>query len=669
MPALSYEIAWNSDPNNPASVPIWTPVTNRVAERWGTNRGIQYEQNQAKVGELRLPLRNDDGALDPSNTLSPYAPGVVPYRRVRVRATWPPTGGTTYSIFNGFVERYSQHWHGGFGLCDTVSVDAFAQMAKAVMPGPLVSEVLALKPSYLYRLSDAGEAFADTIGAGPLIQRVDSGAGPGTLTSATTIGAAGAPPVGLAGPVVQLTNPINTADTGGVSPSTPGTALLVSGANSEQTVTSTPLTPRSFTRIIAFRWIGPPSTSIIVLWRAGGGGVGNQAISLTLDPNIAPTPVLRISVRNTADFQSGTWARQTIAGPVFDGNWHLAMVSVDAAGTLTLGLDDVTAIAPTLTSAAWDAPWDNDFFGGVAFPESAPGDGFQALFNGQMALAAQFPAPLTLGQWATLTTAFKTAFTGESSGARYGRILRYAGWTGPTALDTGQSTSMGPASDITGQTALAALNNVVLSENGQHFVKADGTIRFESRTARYLASTPQFIFGENVAAGEFPYESDVTLELDPTRIANDITVTRTNGIAARRTDQASQYAYGASTLNRTISVTSDLETVDAAGYLLAQRKQPRQRLDRVTFKPSNNPALWPMVLALDISTRVRVMRRPFNAPPIKTEAFVSSIDWEHDPATGEVTVTVLVDPADPSGIWILDDSTQSVLGQTTALAY
>jgi len=66
---------------------------------------------------------NRDGSLSPGNPASPYAPNVLPMRRLRISATWQ---GVTYPLFYGFIESYTPTNNSPVDTDMTVhAVDAF----------------------------------------------------------------------------------------------------------------------------------------------------------------------------------------------------------------------------------------------------------------------------------------------------------------------------------------------------------------------------------------------------------------------------------------------------------------------------------------------------------------------------------------------------------------
>jgi len=286
-----------------------------------------------------------------------------------------------------------------------------------------------------------------------------------------------------------------------------------------------------------------------------------------------------------------------------------------------------------------------------SYVDPTVGNGTYLNYKGDVSFVAEFPTQLSALAMLNIYTAWKSACTGESTNARYARILRYAGYTGATALDSGLTTAMGPA-NISGQDAMSALQAVVDSENGAHFVDGAGSIRFKSRSARYNALVPVYTFGERVDLGEWPYE-ECTLDYDSTHLSNQVTVQQEGtGQNFYATDATSVAQYFPRTMSRTINVQSADECSDAADYLLSRYRQPAQRVSSLKLHPSGNPALWAICLSLELGTRVRVMRRPPNAPAVQVDCFVENLDWEFDDG-GEAWLTLQCSPADltPYGLF------------------
>lgn len=92
-PDLYVGVAFNADPNDATATPSWTDLTVRLRNATRVKRGRQYELDQNQASQPTMVLDDPDEYLNPGNSLSPYAPNVVPYRQLLWQAMWP-NGGT-----------------------------------------------------------------------------------------------------------------------------------------------------------------------------------------------------------------------------------------------------------------------------------------------------------------------------------------------------------------------------------------------------------------------------------------------------------------------------------------------------------------------------------------------------------------------------------------------
>jgi hypothetical protein len=273
-----------------------------------------------------------------------------------------------------------------------------------------------------------------------------------------------------------------------------------------------------------------------------------------------------------------------------------------------------------------------------------------------------------------LGAAAATAFAGELSGTRYSRLLNYATVNLPNAIDAGM-TAMGPASGLAGTGLLAALNDVVLAEGGNHNVRRDGTIVFSGRADRYTAHSAVWVFGENTAGGELPYEGDIAFDDDPTLVVNDVDVTRPGGVTQRASDATSMGRYFDAPLSLTPNLASDWEALDVATWTVQQYKDAHQRIQSLTFTPAANPALWACALNIQQGDRVTVKRRTSAGLTMSLDFYVEQIARPRVYGPG-YQVTLLLSPVwqdqqsppQPLNVWILGDATYGSLGTTTVLA-
>ncbi|NUR01374.1 MAG: hypothetical protein HOY79_34065 [Streptomyces sp.] len=577
--------------------------------------------------------------------------------------------GVWFNVYAGWTERWPSTWDldGLYGVVDPTAVDTFALLSQQELPDPLTAEMNSRTPRFVYKLDDpqGSTAVADWTGNYPAAQLGISKYGAGSLTfggSITATDATNGVYAGSSGTVATLNN------------SNPGTLLISGGATFIRLTTAGirgPADPASWVRMLAFRYTGPTPTAgggAACLWssmdgqRANGSPSGSH-IYLLIDSS--GSPILHLQGPTGAFNQ---WAPGGGTN-VVDGNWHLLLFGFNAANGQVMFSQDGEAAAFYGNGLASYTPTGliADNLGG--FVDATVGNGTVWNFKGDIAFAAEFPWTfLSSDNIHNMYAAWKSACAGESTDARYKRILRYAGYAGASAVDTGMTTAMGPAT-TDGQDAMSALQEVVDTENGTHFVDASGKITFKARSARYNATTPAYTFGERVDLGEYPYE-DCQLDYDSTHLSNQVTVTQAGTSQAfYATDDTSLANYFARTMQRTINAQSDDECQDAASYLLSRYRQPAQRVTSLKLHPSANPALWAVCLSLELGTRVRVMRRPPGVPAIQVDCYVENMQWSFDDG-GEAWLELQCSPADltPYGVvaaWHTALAASTVAGVTS----
>jgi hypothetical protein len=551
--------------------------------------------------------------------------------------------GVTYPVYSGWVERWPASWdlQGTYGTVQPTAVDTLSLLSQRILRAPLTEEIYKRNPRFLFTLGDpqGSSSFADSIGAYPPAPITISKYGAGSLTSGNQITSAtpGGTYTGSTSTVVTINNPYP-----GQAVVSPATFISLSSAG----ITG-PANPGSWTRMIAFRYTGPLPANAAQMWssmdsqRASNFPTGSQiGVYLGSDGK----PVVEING------PSGTTNSLPFGGATncADGNWHLLLFGYSSATAQIMASQDGNLFSyyGSIPSASTPTGIIADNVG--AFVDATVGNGTEWNFQGDISFVCEWPTLFGSSDITAVYTAWKNAFAGDSSDARYQRILGWAGFSGATSIQPGMTTNMG-AANVTGQDALSALQAVVDTENGAHYVDRSGTVTYKARSNRYNALTPAFVFGENTSAGEIPYE-DVKTELDPTRLANQVTVTQasTNQVFSAQ-DTTSIGNFFPRQLTRTVNSTSTQECQDAANYLLSRYKNPAVRVSSITLHPSANPTLlWPVCLSLELGTRIRVMRRPpAPAPPIQIDCFVENIAWEFGD-DGEAHVTLQCSPVDLS---------------------
>jgi len=572
--------------------------------------------------------------------------------------------GNVYEIFTGFVERWPQTWSeqdGTYGTSDIVGLDSLAALAQYTLPAPFIAELLALGPNFVYPLNDAaGSSGCVDAAAKRLPAPVENAPfGSGTLTFGNSVASANATGafVGTPGPVATFVN--DATQNPPTQVQRPETFISLH----KTTTTPGPPAAGAWTRIIAFRASTAPGTNkAYTLWDAEPPSWSTNASLCSFAINNLGQAIIQWS-----DFAgTGAWA-YTGATNLCDGNWHLLGIGNDPAAAGTVVWVDGAVVSTAVGATGSPSGIATDVLGCAV---SAGRQWYDGGHIGDLAFAAEFPLLLSSAQMTNLYNSWRSASTGDSSDARVGRVLKWISWSGPMAIDTGQTVSMGPATDLSGATALDAANNVALTENGAWYAAANGALTFKARTARYGQTTPAFVFGENTAASEWPFENPFQFEDDTSHIASNVQVTQYNASTYTAIDATSTRQYFPRVYQRTVNASAASECQDAANYLLGRYKGPRMRVSALRLHPSAVPGLFLVCLGLELGARIRVNRRSNGAPQITFDGFVEKIDWDWDPH-GEVFVTLQCSPADLSSYWQLAAlhttlHAQAASGQNTA---
>ncbi|MFD0393324.1 hypothetical protein ACFQ3Z_15950 [Streptomyces nogalater] len=436
-----------------------------------------------------------------------------------VASTWT-CPGAWYPLYAGFTERWPSQWdmQGLYGVVEPTAVDAFSLLSQRQLNDALTMELNTYTPRFVYRLDEpAGSTLlADWTGNNPGVQIGIGkyGAGSITLGNAVTANDPDRAYTGSTGTVATVNN------------SNPGTNLVTGGASFINLGSAGILGPADlsqWTRMIAFRYTGPTTiASRVVLWSAfsrtrTNGMPGGSQMWFWIDSD----GYFRVSLGGPT---SGGWFYFKAQNPVVnDGNWHLALVSYNRNGQkINIRVDEWYWQYTNIGGDLEPSGLVSDNVG--CWVDPTVGNGTTFNFKGDMSFLAEFPTALSTAAMYQIYAAWRNNCAGESSDARYSRILRYAGYTGGKNIQPGLTTAMGPA-NIDGQDAMTALQAVVDTENGAHYFDATGNITFRGRSARYNASAPVHTFGERVDLGELPYE-DCQLDFDSTHLSNQVTVTQ-----------------------------------------------------------------------------------------------------------------------------------------------
>lgn len=585
----------------------------------------------------------------------------VQHEQAATASAFTTTGPIIYPVFRGFVERFPRAWRhrGIMGLCAAKAVDAFGPLNRFKVDTEVRGSINALEPDYYWPL---GEPDGTTTWGGngtQYLTALSSPYGGGPLDSGVAHGIPGDPD----GTGVEITLPAYIGN--------PQGTLLYAGGPTSPIATGGSGASWALSAAIWYTRTDVDDSKYQILMLARP-GLNNVPLSLAMSD----------AGGGAVDFELATWVGipsgiATVGSFDFDDEPHLLVANVSVA-------------ADTLTQELWV---DGIYYGsntetcstlfGTATPDLAANSvavggfvadlGYCSVNAGLYSHVAIWDRVLTSAEVAALYVAGRGSVS-ETPGDRIARYLSY-GWAGETYVNPGLST-MGVNALAKRTALLAACQDVALTENGNFWADSAGVVRFAGRDERYQSLTPVLTFGEDAAGGEYPYGEGVTYDSDPMRIYNEVTVTNSGGIVARRTDATSIKRFFPNSYERAINVADDNEAIAAAQWILNDHKDPQQRVAALTLDPASNPTLWPVVLGLEIGDRVTVKTRPKAANSgagftMSGDYFIESISHDSiDMDAGVWRTSLTMSPVPALQAFILDDATYGVLDDATlTLAY
>lgn len=600
FPLLGLEIAFTTAPGS--SSPAWVNVgtvsgLNRLRSGQVT-RGRQRELDQYQPGRASFVLSNKDRAFDPNYSAGPYYGNLLPMKRIRLLATW---AGTTYPVFDGFIDSINQSYVNPRDAVTVIAAtDATKVLSNATMPSsPYALEVLADNPTAWWRLDEAsGSTAYDSIGDADL-----------TSTGTPTVGAS---------------------------------TLIARDAGKAVTF---PTNADGFTRSGACPVAGGPLTlEFVIRTSTSAGAAAGHATGISgTGFDFLVGDRFEVATATSNGFVGYT-------GTLHDGATHHVACVWASDGSLKIYIDgaDRTSGAATVTIGTFPTTPGFTFIG-----KSALASGMV----GTIDEVAMYSTGLSAARITAHYNALSSPWNGDTPGQRIGRILDSVTVAWPSGLrniETGQSTLT--TADIAGKSALENMQEVRTAEFGEVYLSRDGLVTFEARTSK--VNQPNFgTFGD--AAGEIGY-ADINPDYSDQLIRNDVTISRTGGIAQNARDTASISAYltHSYVLDGMIH-NADTLSRDAADFLLSEYKDPLQRFTQITVNPRRQATTtWPAVLGRELTDKITVKRRPQAVgTPISQDSVIEGINHTFDAVSKNWQTWFNVSPAFAGSFLELDTGT------------
>jgi hypothetical protein len=255
------------------------------------------------------------------------------------------------------------------------------------------------------------------------------------------------------------------------------------------------------------------------------------------------------------------------------------------------------------------------------------------------------------------------SFPEQSDGLRVQTILESLPYLNTVSAD---GTARVAAVVLVDEPVLQHFDHIVKATRGTFFIGWDGNPVYRDRHWR-LSQVSIGTFG---AQGTYPIPTPSPV-LDEAGLYNHIVVNLPSVVTAD--DATSQADYGVIPYTLDDDAAALLLSAEDggqwAGWFLYQHKDPKSRFQYIDLDPYANPALWPLILAADIGTKLVIMHdlpgtKGMMAEPYYVEGFDETGVLAGEP---DLKIRWSVSRAETDTFWILDEYTE--LEVDTRLAY
>ena len=536
---------------------------------------------------------------------------------------WDLLGAAVRPRFWGQVNEFPVDWEGLVSTVPVTATDLFKRLNRLpALRSMLAEEILVQAPMVYYPLTEAADSVTagDVGGNGaPSLAITQAGVG-GTLTMAS---ADGPPETGEQLPVF-----------------TPSSATVGKWLS----VDLGPQFEDETTQYLCFEaWFQTTTTGRCIM--------GVHSADLTYQHLLSIGAGGNLQIEWTADGSALTV--ETVSGPttLANGAWH-HVVYDQREGSVWI---DGALVDSSLAVPRY-------FYERVVHVGGYRGT---RLWNGSIGHAAIY-STLSTSAGPTAATHYEagmTGFAGEDADVRIERLARYAGLDSVTVWGSTHDpiASQGPG----GSQVVARMREVESTESGRLFVERDWYgLAYQSRDIRYNPDPLSETFTIDYADLE---TSRVSLADDDQKLVNSIAASRPGGATQKVTAPASILAFGIYDPGSiSILKTSDNSVLDAAYWRVSRYANPEPELREVAVEAYTMPTYLD-ILDADISSYFSVTNMPSQAPAsmvrVTVEGYTETINHNSHVIQFHTSATTT------DSVWVLDDSTYSVLDSTTRLAY
>ena len=529
-PNITLRAAFGYQPGNPVNIQGWTDITSRFLGLSG-DRGRSFELDELVAADLEIEIDNFDGALTYGNNLSPYFPNVTLVVPVQLLADWQ---GRRYCIASGLITALPETYEFERSIVKAAISDDYSKLPQILLPSAMICEQLYDQPLHLWPLNDGSTAGQASNWSGrstsilvPVKGKFGGGSTSGTPNTGFGNTGAGNFPSGVAGTTDTCWG--NSQITGTAEGTTfySGTAL-VNRNDPTLPLTATGATYEVWARINFTANNELSGATIMTLSDEKGVNGSGEFFSLAVGFHSGFTYLL-LPQRGVS---WGNWQIIPLPGGsgLFDNGWHHYALTISTGGHVAIYLDGIwmgafQGIFPNGTPShlSFGADYSMDPFATAKLGSGVIGVGGNTwimgcgFFTGYLQGAAVYDRVLDPERIASHFLSGSTGFVGELSGVRIQRVLTYANWAGPQAIENGlsqqqifnylgggyassglggaigqQNTAGGGFTD-NGAQADVTIQDIAAGECGFLYVAADGTLTFRERDTQFNQATADII--------------------------------------------------------------------------------------------------------------------------------------------------------------------------------
>ena len=537
--------------------------------------------------------------------------------------TFTSNGAQTHPRFYGMVTDWNQGWTGLQDRVNVACADLFQLLSTAPqLQSLLVEEVLQLGPLAYYPLSEPSSSTT----AGDI-----AGTGAGSLAIGQAgVGGTLAFGEGTGPPADGLSTPLFTP-----SSATNG-KYLVADMGPDFAETS------SLNYLFMECWFSTSTTGRVIF--SLNSLSGEYQIIFSLESG---TGKLRIQWTTIGGPLSGYGDAIVATANLADGAQHHVLydeqagdIYIDGGSPISVAVDGMLNLRSMLVGVyAGDRLWS----GTISH------------------IAIHAPAlPPPVSSYTAHYEAGATGFGGEDADDR---VLRLAGYAGIAAVVSYGSFSPVASQGEGGQTALELMREVEATEGGKLFCSRVGAgLEFQSRTVRYNTTSNSLLDYSDLETPQ------VKVATDTQKLVNTVRASRPGGATQRIASAESRTAFGPREQELTLLKTTDNQVVDAAYWLVSRYADPQPELRQVPVEAySLDVATYRSLLNCDVSSVISLLGMPATAPVLSPRVTVEGYTETIGQASHYLDFHTSRTFAD--SVWVLDDTTYSVLGSTTRLAY